>query len=52
VPIRDYVGKIAASLMTAIPSDRSSKNKSLVEGLIDVLKSEAALISKQIGYAE
>jgi len=52
VPIRDYVGKIAASLMTAIPSDRSSKNKSLVEGLIDVLKSEADLISKQIGYAE
>jgi DNA-binding IclR family transcriptional regulator len=52
VPIRDHTSKVFASLMTAIPSDRSRKDKKLVETLIDVLKHEAVLISKEIGYAQ
>ncbi len=50
VPIRDHTGKVVASLMTAIPSDRSNKDRKLVDSLIQVLKNEAAIISKRIGY--
>ncbi len=51
VPIRDHTGKAVASLMTAIPSNRISKEKKLVETLVGVLKTQAAVISKQIGYS-
>jgi IclR family acetate operon transcriptional repressor len=50
VPIRDHTGKVVVSLMTAIPSDRSNKDKKRVDALIQVLKNEAAVISKRIGY--
>jgi len=50
VPIWDHTGKVVGSLMTAIPSVRGSKDKKLVESLIDVLKREAFVISKVMGY--
>lgn len=50
VPIRDHTGKVVASLMTAIPSDRSGKDKKLVENLIAVLKRDAESISRRIGF--
>lgn len=50
VPIWDHAGKAVASLMTAIPSVRSGKDKKLVENLIGLLKREAELISREIGY--
>ena len=50
VPIWDHTGKAVASLMTAIPSVRSAKDRKLVEDLLVVLKREAAVISRRIGY--
>jgi DNA-binding IclR family transcriptional regulator len=50
VPIRDHSGTVVASLMTAVQSARSHKDKKLVDNLISVLKREAAQISRQIGY--
>jgi DNA-binding IclR family transcriptional regulator len=50
VPIWDHAGAVVASLMTAVPSARSRKDKKLVVNLISVLKREAAQISKRIGY--
>ena len=50
VPIWDHAGTVVASLMTAIPSARSRKDKKLVGNLISVLKREAAQISKRVGY--
>ena len=50
VPVADHTGKVVASLMTAIPSVRSAKDKRLVDTLIGVLKREADSISRQIGY--
>jgi DNA-binding IclR family transcriptional regulator len=50
VPIWDHSGKAVASLMTAIPSVRSGKDRKLVENLIGILKREAELISQEIGY--
>ncbi len=50
VPIRDHSGKVTASLMTAVPSERVSREKRLVDDLITVLRREAAIISKRIGY--
>jgi IclR family acetate operon transcriptional repressor len=50
VPIWDHTGTVVASLMTAVPSARSRKDKKLVSNLIDVLKREANQISKRIGY--
>ncbi len=52
VPIWDHTQRIVASLMTAIPSVRSSKDMKLVESLIAILKHEAAMISKRIGYEQ
>ncbi|MFH0991701.1 MAG: IclR family transcriptional regulator [bacterium] len=51
VPIRDHSGKISASLMTALPSDRVNRNKEIIPDLVVVLKRDAVLISKRIGYA-
>jgi IclR family acetate operon transcriptional repressor len=50
VPIWDHTGAVVASLMTAVQSARSHKDKKLVNNLIAVLKREAAQISKRIGY--
>jgi len=50
VPIRDHTGRVVASLMTAIQSARSGKDKKLVESLIAVLKRDAKAISRRIGY--
>ncbi len=52
VPLWDHTGKVVASLMTAIPSARSSKDRKLVENLVAILKHEAELISKRIGYEQ
>jgi DNA-binding IclR family transcriptional regulator len=50
-PIRDHHGRAAAALMTALQSERARRNRALVSGIVDILKSEAAVISRQIGYA-
>jgi IclR family acetate operon transcriptional repressor len=50
VPIWDHSGKVVASLMTAVPSARSRKNKRLIDKLITVLKHEALEISRRLGF--
>lgn len=50
VPLWDHSGKVVASLMTAIPSERSSKDKKLVDTLVAILKRESDLISRRIGF--
>ena len=50
VPLWDHTGKVVASLMTAIPSERSSKDRKLVENLAQILKHESEMISKRIGF--
>jgi len=50
VPIWDHTGKVVASLMTAIPSARSAKDRKIVDDLITVLRRETAIISRKIGY--
>jgi DNA-binding IclR family transcriptional regulator len=50
VPLWDHSGKVVASLMTAIPSERSSKDKKLAEDLVAILRRESELISKRIGF--
>ena len=51
VPILDHSRRVAASLMTAIPSDRMNRDRNLVPNLVAVLKLEAALISKRLGFS-
>lgn len=50
VPIQDHTGKVTASLMTAIPSGRATRDKGIIDELISVLKGEAAVISSRVGY--
>jgi DNA-binding IclR family transcriptional regulator len=50
VPLRDHHGKVAAALMTAITSERSRKTKPFLMSLVEVLRREAAVISKELGY--
>jgi IclR family transcriptional regulator, KDG regulon repressor len=50
VPLWDHSGKVVASLMTAVPSERSSKDKKLIENLVAILKHESELISRRIGF--
>ena len=50
VPIWDHSGAVVASLMTAIPSARSRKDKRLVDSLISYLKREASQVSRRVGY--
>lgn len=50
VPIWDHAGNVVASLMTALPSARTAKDRKLIESVIVVLKREADLISKEIGF--
>lgn len=50
VPLRDHYGKVVAALMTALQSERARRNKSLVMSIVDILKREASVISREIGY--
>jgi IclR family transcriptional regulator, KDG regulon repressor len=50
VPLRDHHGKVVAALMTALTSERSRKNKPLLMSIVELLKREAAVISKELGY--
>ncbi|MDE3056486.1 MAG: IclR family transcriptional regulator [Bacteroidota bacterium] len=52
VPIWDHSGKVNASLMLALHSDRAHKNKKHIDSLLASLKEEAMLISQRIGYVE
>ena len=52
VPIRDHRGKVTAALMTALPSERTRKNKAIIADMVSVLKREANAISHQIGFQE
>jgi IclR family transcriptional regulator, KDG regulon repressor len=52
VAIRDHHGRICASLMTALQSERTRKNKGPLNQHIATLKKEAAVISREIGYME
>jgi IclR family KDG regulon transcriptional repressor len=49
-PIRDHHGRVSAALMTALQSERARRNKGLVNNIIDILKREASLISRRLGY--
>jgi IclR family transcriptional regulator, KDG regulon repressor len=52
VPIRDHHGKIVAALMTALQTDRLRRTRGLSNEIVDVLKKEGAVISREIGYQE
>lgn len=50
VPIRDHHGKIQAALMTALQSERMRRNRALSGDIVEVLKRESAVISRELGY--
>jgi len=50
VPLRDHRGKITASLMTALQSERLRRNRALSGELVEVLKKESVVISRELGY--
>lgn len=50
VPIRDHHGKVAAALMTALPSERLKRNRTLTDEMVEILKTEGSVISREIGY--
>lgn len=50
VPIFDHRSRIVASLMTALPSDRAAKEKNTISNLVDVLKREANVLSRELGF--
>jgi IclR family transcriptional regulator, KDG regulon repressor len=52
VPIRDHHSKIVAALMTALPSERIRRTRGLTGEIIDTLKKEGSVISREIGYQE
>jgi len=52
VPIRDHHGRVCASLMTAMHSDRARRNRQQVHQLVDILRKEAVVISREIGFLE
>jgi len=49
-PLRDHYGKVVAALMTALQSERARRNKALVVSIVEILKREASVISKELGY--
>jgi DNA-binding IclR family transcriptional regulator len=51
VPIRDHRGRVAASLMTALHSDRARKDRQRIREIVGLLKREAEVISREIGYS-
>ncbi len=50
VPIRDHHGKVVAALMTALPSERLKRNRLLSHQIVEILKREGFVISREIGY--
>jgi IclR family transcriptional regulator, KDG regulon repressor len=50
VPVMEHSGKVIASLMTAIPANKSKDDKNLIDYLIKSLKREGLNISKKLGY--
>ncbi len=52
VPIYDHRGKAVAALMTALPTERAEKNKALVNDIIAILKREAGIVSREIGFQD
>jgi IclR family transcriptional regulator, KDG regulon repressor len=52
VPIRDHHGRVCASLMTAMHSDRARRNKQQVSQLVSILKRESEVISRDIGFMD
>jgi IclR family acetate operon transcriptional repressor len=52
VPIFDHHSRVAAALMMALPHAMTAKNKKMLDGMIEMLKQEAARISHEIGYQE
>jgi IclR family acetate operon transcriptional repressor len=50
VPIRDHHGKVSAALMTALQSERLRRNRALSTDIVDVLKKESEVISRELGY--
>ncbi len=52
VPLRDHYGKIVAALMTALQSERARRNRSLLLSIVEILKREGAVISRELGYQE
>lgn len=52
VPLRDHLGRIVSSLMTAIPSERYKKNRRYANELIKTLDNQAKIISKRLGFDE
>ena len=51
-PIFDHHSRVSAALMMALSHERIARNKKLIDGMIDILKREAATISHEIGYQE
>lgn len=51
-PIRDHRGRATAALMTALQSERAKRNKALVGRIIELLKREAAVISRELGWID
>jgi IclR family KDG regulon transcriptional repressor len=49
-PIRDHHGRASAALMTALQSERARRNKSAVGSIVDTLRREASVISRELGY--
>jgi IclR family transcriptional regulator, KDG regulon repressor len=50
VPVTEHSGKVIASLMTAIPANKSKDDKNLIDNLIRALKREGLNISRKLGY--
>jgi IclR family KDG regulon transcriptional repressor len=49
-PLRDHYGKVVAALMTALQSERARRNKALVMSIVEILKRESSVISRELGY--
>jgi IclR family KDG regulon transcriptional repressor len=49
-PIRDHHGKVVAALMTALQSERLRRNRALSGEIVEILKTEGGVISREIGY--
>ncbi len=50
VPIRDHHGKVVAALMTALQSERLRRNRTLAGEIVELLKKEGEVISRELGY--
>ncbi len=52
VPIYDHTGKVVASLMTAIPKNKTNNTDKVVEELVKALRREGLNISRKLGYKD